>query len=1345
MVKCTEDRAASATRRLADPAALDDDLIVPNGHRPLHSTDHPPAGGGAGGGAGGSVYGFRLCPGGGGGGDAASVGERESATSASVYSFYKQRIDAMFDETRSQLSGAGGGGGGGGGGRGMSDHAIYHRLESEEEQRQRRINNSVQARIERMFSEMATSGDLNIMRNLSQAKAIACNRFGVDYLGSVALHDKVTSLQGLQRPLSDLYFAYCRLREGAGGGEEEPSSGTLEISGCGLKVHHGGGPDQTELEQLNPFPTIAVWAAVKFVSRRRSEDGALEYAFLPLIADPDAIDKGALFRPLNPADQRAVEAAAGASAADIDPSYNHHSPLFAVVMRKLGVSRQLECHGFVCACSEDAIVIAANLYQALMAFMQTRNHGKQGKQGGHASKGPRNKNGVSYVSLASSSVAGDPPDVRSILSGRDDRALPVRKHLKEALSNGNGAPPKLPPKTNSPEPKDTIPLPKRSPSIKIPPPVPVRPPRRKTKSTTSSASEDSEEPIVIQKGLPPKQSKSPQPMDNGGRSKDPSGDAPSRIRHNRSESEPCTGTVGVAMQQGPLGVRRTASDLHGYNASAVLPPFGVDSYEGGDILTKVAIPRSRSFLNAGGPHTRYGRRQSMGPGFGPGGFEGGGGGGGNGSPLGFKELFAEFRIQEGLNSMDDILNAIIDAEGMSFNDLKPIYKEFLLKLAVTLTKDELYQRSKSIMRRQRKKMNRRKGGGCVNRKKSFSSGGGGIKRVFRRSVNKLKQSKSRPQSFEFTSVLFPSSVPLRASKKIRNGGFSVESTTTSTSSYSARNFHLQRQPGGGGGAGTQGVRVGISRALRLPRRLSSASSAKRRQRDAPARKRSQVHSASEDSDFFSLARASAGGAGGGGGGGGGGGHHSREHSGAAASSSTALANQNRSSSGYFSCSECSYDSESCTCTSADKCYCSLGEGKSKAKSQGKRSARGKATPTPSPPAPAPPPPGPGPRDRTLSSCGCDTDSCLESDKCYCSLQDPAHHHHRHGSKRSPGHVKAPAPAAASVFDQLKQRGFAVSESSMSRAPSPSWQHQPQQRRHSHAHSGAGSVRAVKSLEALEATAAAAAVAAAAAARAKHPLLHTRRTRSDESAASGGCGFNRNRMDVYAPPSSAGTPSAYASFRGAAPAAPSAPSRRSYSSDNLVVDYDLFTTSSRSEAEEEDAAAAARAQAQASRLAAEDRVLVVSARDPRGRIIYMGASCRSDAGSRRGGGPLAAGGSVRVPSVAAAAPELHAGARRRRRASAAAAAAAAAASANEALSVKKSAEIAAVFSDMKAAAAAGAMAPGDDCRLAAVPDAAAHGKDMFYSGVHHSDYYFASRTSTKSYLGSSLENSLGYLP
>lgn len=116
----------------------------------------------------------------------------------------------------------------------------------------------------------------------------------------------------------------------------------------------------------------------------------------------------------------------------------------------------------------------------------------------------------------------------------------------------------------------------------------------------------------------------------------------------------------------------------------------------GDILTKVAIPRSGSFLNTGGL-TRYKSKHSRKI------ISGKGQTCGGGSPLGFSELFQEFRLQENLHSLDEILNAIINSDGMSYNDLKPIYKEFLLKLAVTLTKDELYQRSKSIMRRQKKK------------------------------------------------------------------------------------------------------------------------------------------------------------------------------------------------------------------------------------------------------------------------------------------------------------------------------------------------------------------------------------------------------------------------------------------------------------------------------------------------------------------------------------------------------------------------------------------------------------------------------------------------------------------
>lgn len=108
---------------------------------------------------------------------------------------------------------------------------------------------------------------------------------------------------------------------------------------------------------------------------------------------------------------------------------------------------------------------------------------------------------------------------------------------------------------------------------------------------------------------------------------------------------------------------------------------------------------------------------------------------GGGSPLGFHELFNEFKVQEDLHSMDDILGAIIDADGMSFNDLKPIYKEFLLKLAVTLTKDELFQHSKAIMKRQKKKIVRRNST-VQNKRKKMLIGARGLKLVFRRPFGK---------------------------------------------------------------------------------------------------------------------------------------------------------------------------------------------------------------------------------------------------------------------------------------------------------------------------------------------------------------------------------------------------------------------------------------------------------------------------------------------------------------------------------------------------------------------------------------------------------------------------------
>ena len=45
-----------------------------------------------------------------------------------------------------------------------------------------------------------------------------------------------------------------------------------------------------------------------------------------------------------------------------------HPPIFACIIRRsgAGLPRKLECHGFVCKTQDDAISVAAQLYQGLL-------------------------------------------------------------------------------------------------------------------------------------------------------------------------------------------------------------------------------------------------------------------------------------------------------------------------------------------------------------------------------------------------------------------------------------------------------------------------------------------------------------------------------------------------------------------------------------------------------------------------------------------------------------------------------------------------------------------------------------------------------------------------------------------------------------------------------------------------------------------------------------------------------------------------------------------------------------------------------------------------------------------
>ncbi|XP_055639110.1 uncharacterized protein LOC129777071 [Toxorhynchites rutilus septentrionalis] len=754
----------------------------------------------------------------------------DTLSSVSRNSIYKLKIDAMFDDTRSIISqriddrssvnlvpGAGGRrrsssvhGGGSiiGNGRTVgtngtgSDRDLLNNLNDSRTgsgssgSGRKESNNCVQAQIERMFNDVAKeqNGD-----GSTQAAAIGGQNFSVRCLGSLPLKDKVTSLLGLQEPLWQLYLS------GAGHGTQ--NSGTLDISVAGLRVRTTGGREPL----LTPFQNIAVWSAVKFVVSV-AEGGA---AFLPLITDPENIDKRTLFRPLSAADKRRL-------------SSGLHSPLFAVVMRSSAASRQLECHGFVCQTPEDAIVIAATLYQSLMAHM--------GNGENQRSRRPKNRNGISCMSIASSAATTNLNLPSGSAKASSRRSIASQRSL-------------LPP--------------------------PPRPPRKSKRTATSSLSGESDTMAGANEETSTEERRKRLPK--GKRPPLPAN--PPRAISNRPALDDIYTDNSQSNEDNP-------AESKGGDSS--YPPAPESC--GGDIFTRVAIPRSGSFLNTAGL-ARYKSRATR--------RHAGKVGGGGGSPLGFSELFNEFRLQENLHSLDDILNAIINSDGMSFNDLKPIYKEFLLKLAVTLTKDELYQRSKSIMRRQKKKKLKRKNSNAQNQRRKLLIGAKGLKKVFR--FGRFRSKKSLERNSD-------------------NGG--------KLNSAFLDEHELVSRPNDGNRKPSDQISIEI--------------------KTVDKKDRSRIGTSGSE---LSEAR-----------------HEHTHH------------NRN-SSSGYVSCSECSYDSDACTCSSADRCYCSLGGDDINAKLN-EASNRNSLPSCKS-------------DDKCYCSMGetqveddgsttwCDTDSCVSNEKCYC--------------------------------------------------------------------------------------------------------------------------------------------------------------------------------------------------------------------------------------------------------------------------------------------------------------------------------------------------------------------------
>lgn len=119
--------------------------------------------------------------------------QQQQDDNGSVYSVYKQKIDSMFESDSSS-----------------------------------KTQNCVQARIEKMFSDVAKDNGI-------PANEIGSHTFSIDYMGSIPLQEKVTSLSGLQDPLKELYFAYRKSSR-----HKKSLTGRLEISPGGLKVQYQG-------------------------------------------------------------------------------------------------------------------------------------------------------------------------------------------------------------------------------------------------------------------------------------------------------------------------------------------------------------------------------------------------------------------------------------------------------------------------------------------------------------------------------------------------------------------------------------------------------------------------------------------------------------------------------------------------------------------------------------------------------------------------------------------------------------------------------------------------------------------------------------------------------------------------------------------------------------------------------------------------------------------------------------------------------------------------------------------------------------------------------------------------
>ena len=235
----------------------------------------------------------------------------------------------------------------------------------------------------------------------------------------------ISNLQALQYPMKELYFKNKALK--SLGHSNLP--GTLEILETGMKIQYIRELHKGVQEIFNSFPTIAVWAAVKFVHKNiilPTNERRHRFAFCPLISDPDSEEKTKNFYDL---DYEEISLAMDSP----------HPPIFACVMRRAGMPKQLECHGFICQSSEDAIIIAANLYQSLLDTMRKTKAASGRKIENHSEHAPgadrQLRQELTRRSIRKSVRRSDPPirpPRRKRTGQHEEQALARRKSIRSS-------------------------------------------------------------------------------------------------------------------------------------------------------------------------------------------------------------------------------------------------------------------------------------------------------------------------------------------------------------------------------------------------------------------------------------------------------------------------------------------------------------------------------------------------------------------------------------------------------------------------------------------------------------------------------------------------------------------------------------------------------------------------------------------------------------------------------------------------------------------------------------------------------------------------------------------------